>query len=371
MKATIYISGIIGKETSLVDVIRQFKAHEDPSEVDVVIHSEGGNVEEGDGIYNYLKTLDLTIPVTTITDKAYSIAAKIFTAGRTRIVEDAENAIMIHFAWGKAEGNADKFEAVAETLRELEEEFATFYSEFLNIDKETVEGLLDNNTFLSGAEAVDFGFATEVKEPSEAVALSTIKQLNLKGDKMTKIKKSKGQVLLAAMAAFVGIEDNEINALMLQDSNGTEINFPDLEDDATPKEGDKAEIDGSAIEDGEYIIPSMEDATVVFVGGAVTEIKPKEVEDAKETDEEIEAKKKLAKEEEEEEEAIEAMLLKVENKIEAKYKKQTEAIQAELESVKKLLGSKDFSPEARENNKNKNKVEGNSLSGIFRNAKKN
>jgi len=91
MKATIYISGKIGKETTLVDVIRQFKSFEDPTEVEAYIHSEGGNVEEGDGIYNYLKGIDKEIPVTTITDKAYSIAAKIFAAGRERIVEDVES----------------------------------------------------------------------------------------------------------------------------------------------------------------------------------------------------------------------------------------------------------------------------------------
>lgn len=282
MKATIYISGKIGKETTLVDVIRQFKSFEDPTEVEAYIHSEGGNVEEGDGIYNYLKGIDKEIPVTTITDKAYSIAAKIFAAGRERIVEDVDKALMIHFAWAKVEGNAEKLELVAEALRQLENDFASFYSVFLAVDETTVRSLLDNETFVSGSEAVELGFATKIKVAAEAVAEFNIN--NSKFEKMTEKSKSKnkGQKLLEAMAEFVGIELKtgekvEVTAeLTLQDSNGTEIVFPDLDSGDAPKVGDMATIDGSAIPDGSYIMPSLEEATVVFADGKISEIIPKE-----------------------------------------------------------------------------------------------
>lgn len=290
MKATIYISGKIGKETTLVDVIRQFKSFEDATEVEAVIHSEGGNVEEGEAIYDYLKGLDAEIPVTTSTDKAYSIAAKIFAAGRERIVEDTDKALMIHFAWAKAEGNADKFEAIAEALRELEDEFASFYASFLDIDEDTVRNLLDNETFVSGSEAVELGFATKVKVTAEAVAEFNINN-NSKFEKMTeKSMKKKGLALLQAMAEFVGVELKtgekvEVNAeLTLQDSNGTEIVFPDLDSGDTPKVGDAATIDGSAIPDGSYVMPSLEEATVVFVDGKISEIVPKEDPEEEETE---------------------------------------------------------------------------------------
>lgn len=288
MKATIYISGVIGKETTLTDVIRQFKSYEEPDEIQAVIHSEGGDVEEGDAIYNYLKTLDLEIPVTTVTDKAYSIASKIFAAGRTRVIEDVEGAAMIHFAWAKPKpGKAEYFEALAEELREMENEFTSFYAELLDIDEETARTLLDNDTFLSGEESVEMGLATELKTATKAVAIYK-SEINVKTKKMTKIKKSKGKLLLEAMAAFVGLDDTEVNALVLQDSNGTEIDFADLESDDTPKVGDKATIDGSAIPDGSYIMPSLEEATVVFEDGEITEIIPKETEE-EETEEEVEA----------------------------------------------------------------------------------
>ena len=70
MKAIIFISGIIGEETSLTDVIRQFKSYEEPTEVEAVIHSEGGNVEQGDAIFEFLNGLKKTMPVMTPIIKA-------------------------------------------------------------------------------------------------------------------------------------------------------------------------------------------------------------------------------------------------------------------------------------------------------------
>lgn len=268
MKATIYISGVIGEETSLTDVIRQFKSYEEPTEVEVNIHSEGGNVDEGESIYNYLRNLDL--PVTTITDKAYSIAAQIFMSGDTRIVEDVDKAVMIHFAWAEVQGKAEKLEAVAKELRKIENEFASFYSGLLGIDKDTVKALLDNETFISGSEAVELGFATELKSATKAVAKYESKNLNLKQNKMSKAKTR----LLNAFKALLENDEPEVNALVLQDSNGTEIDFADVAEGENPQVGDAGTIDGEPVPDGEYIMPSLEDATVVFVDGKISEIKP-------------------------------------------------------------------------------------------------
>lgn len=287
MKAIIYISGLIGKETTLVDVIRQYKGYEDPTEVELKIHSEGGDVEEGDKIYNYFDNLKKTIPVNTEATKAYSISAKIFSVGTERVVEDGDKRIMIHFAWGSAKGKAETFEKVAKVLRGLEDEFATYYSEFLSVDEDTVRGLLDTNTFLSAEEAVELGFATEIKEAVKAVA---VYNPNIKEEKMTKMsKKTKFQTFVSAAADMFNItEDVQVNALELQDSSGTTIDFPDVEDGENPVVGSVGNIDGSPVEDGEYIMPSLENKILVFVDGKVSEIKEAVVEE--ETEVEIQAR---------------------------------------------------------------------------------
>lgn len=277
MKAVLNISGKIGVDTTLVDVIRQYKSFEDVTEIEARVSSVGGSVEEGEAIYNYLKGLGAEIPVTTITDKAYSIAAKIFAAGSERIIEDVDKALMIHFPWANVKGDAERLELVAEALREMETEFASFYSAFLGVDESTVRNLLDNETFVSGEEAVELGFATGIKATAEAVAEYKIK--NSKNSKMSE-KKNLGKKLLDAMAAFINGESVEVNAeLTLQDSNGTDIVFPDIDSGDAPKVGDKATLDGAAIPDGSYIMPSLDESTVVFESGAITEIIPKEEEE--------------------------------------------------------------------------------------------
>ena len=285
----IYISGRITKGETLVDVIRQFKSFEDVTEIEAVIDSNGGNKNEGEAVYDYLKNLDAEIPVTTITGKAYSIAAKIFAAGSTRIVEDVDNALMIHFARAKTEGTADELEEIAAELRAIEDEFIEFYSEHLDIDEETVRNLLDNETFVSGKDAVELGFATEVETPVEVIAELNIEKSNI--DKMTKEKKEKGffKKMIADINAYLN-EEEVVAELTLQDSNATDIVFPDLESGAVPVVGDKATIDGAAIPDGSYIMPSLEDATYVFVDGEVSEITPKEEEEEEETDAEKETR---------------------------------------------------------------------------------
>lgn len=285
MKAVLRIDGVIGEDTTLKDVIRQFKSYEEPTSVEVKIHSEGGGVEQGEAIYSYLRGLDL--PITTITGKAYSIAAHVFMAGDVRIVEDVEEAIMIHFAWVDGiSGDADKLEAVVELLRETEDEFAKFYSEAIDIDEDTVRALLSDETYLSGSEAVEMGFATEKKEAIKAVARFDINKFsNLNTFKMSK----KENALIKALRGYL---NPEVKALVLQDSNGEEIDFPNVDAGEKPQVGDTAEVDGAPIADGSYIIPSLDNATYTFEGGAVSEIVEEETEEEAEPTEEAKAKAK-------------------------------------------------------------------------------
>lgn len=266
-KATIYISGVIGNDTTLLDVIRQFKSYDSPEEVEAIINSPGGNVDQGQSIYSYLRNLGL--PITTIAEKAYSIAASIFMAGDTRIVQEGEKVLMAHMPFAdKVSGSSAVLEAYSKQLKEIEKGFIEFYSTYLELDKETIKNLLESEVFLSSKEAVELGFAHKEETPLKAVAFYEPEPEN-ENSKMNIAQ------TLAAIAKKLNIQpEAEIMALVLQDSAGTEINFPDLGEEETPEIGSKAEIDGSPIPDGSYVIPSLDNATVVFEGGAVKEIVP-------------------------------------------------------------------------------------------------
>ena len=262
-KATIFINGVVGEDTTLAGVISQYKEFDEPTSVDVFINSQGGYVEDGESIYNYISNLD--VPVTTIATKAYSIAAQIFMSGSTRLVEDVEKPLMVHLPLIKdLTGNSETLIAAAEQLQDLENKFVDFYSEHLDLEKDTIKDLLKNETFLSADESVSLGFATGKKEALKAVALFEKNQ-----SKNQTMSKKENDSILKRIAMKLGVL--ETVALVLQDANGNDVNFPDLESGETPSKDDKAIIDGSDAE-GEVVMPSGE--TYVFEGGTLTEIKP-------------------------------------------------------------------------------------------------
>src|SRR5690554_1118295 len=103
MTGKIYINGLIGsdereKGVELVDVIAQVRKQPNASSFNVYINSEGGSLNIGFDIYNYLKSLGL--PITTIgTGMVASIATVIFMAGQKRVVTPGTR-FMIHFPMG-------------------------------------------------------------------------------------------------------------------------------------------------------------------------------------------------------------------------------------------------------------------------------
>lgn len=278
MIGKIFITDVIGQDTTLVDVVRQVKSQKEATEFLVVIDSIGGYVDEGFAIFDFLK--NLKVPVHTYAKQAYSIASVIFMAGEKRIVdENGADILMIHLPWAEIfiKGTYDELLDSAEDLRKAEEDLIKFYSANLDIDQDTIKNLLTNETFLSSQEAVDMGLATELK----AVAVAMAKLSNNKEKEEISLMKNfinATNKRLDALAKFVGIKAE----MTLQDGNGTELVFPELESGDTPTVGDKAKVDGKDAE-GDFVM--TDGSTYKFEGGELKEIVPAESEDDSTTDE--------------------------------------------------------------------------------------
>ncbi|MDD3185972.1 MAG: Clp protease ClpP, partial [Anaerostipes sp.] len=110
-KAVVNIfSDIEQTEKSLPGEIRSMNV----KEIHVHINSYGGEVAEGLAVYNALK--DSKAKVITYCDGfAASIASVIFCAGEERVMQES-SLLMIHNAWGFAQGNADEIIDYASTL---------------------------------------------------------------------------------------------------------------------------------------------------------------------------------------------------------------------------------------------------------------
>lgn len=345
MKAVIHIQGVIGKDANLLGVIRQFKSFKKPTEVEVHIDSVGGDVDEGMSIFNYLRGLGL--PVTTKSAKAYSIAASIFMAGDIRLLEEGSNRFMIHMPWGRIEGGSAQLDAASAQLKEIENDFTKFYSTYTSVDESAIRRLLENETFMSAQEAHELGIATGTYSTLKAVAFYTEDNNELNNDTiMTKAEK-----LIKAFGEFLNGKENEVSetiaedievlALIIQDANGDDIEFPELDENANPEQGAKVMKGG---EPANETILMPDGSKIITADGVVTELVEAPVEDEAPVEEEVEAEAEAPAEEVEEEELdilklLEELEKSLMGKVEAQFKVREEALNAEILALKKEIGS--------------------------------
>lgn len=138
------------------------------ADVDVInlyINSYGGEVAEGLAIYNALKRHKAKIH-TFVDGFACSIASVIFMAGDERTMANA-SLIMIHNAWTVAAGNAAELRKQAEDLDTITDASKRAYKERINISDVKLKHLMDNETWISPADAVAMGFATDIVSAGE------------------------------------------------------------------------------------------------------------------------------------------------------------------------------------------------------------
>lgn len=130
----------------------------DANEIVVHINSYGGEVAEGIAIHNSLK--NHKAKVTTVCDGfACSAASVVFMAGDERLMNPA-SLLMIHNAWSCAAGNAAELRKAADDLEVISKTAAEVYKAHVNISEEELQALLDGESWISPAGAVEKGFAT-------------------------------------------------------------------------------------------------------------------------------------------------------------------------------------------------------------------
>lgn len=160
------LSGLLqsSSDQSSYDLANQIAGIPEDYAITVHINSNGGELKEGLGIYNVLKSRT----VTTICEGfAASAGSVIFCAGTTRIMQPA-SLLFIHQASMAAEGNADDFEKASDDLRVITSAAVEAYKESgILIDDEELMAMLRAETWITPEEAVAYGFATQIAEPED------------------------------------------------------------------------------------------------------------------------------------------------------------------------------------------------------------
>lgn len=154
---------------------KELKALGAVDEIEVRINSEGGAVHDARAIYNLLNSHKATKDVY-IDGLAASAASFIAMVGdKITIAESA--FFMIHNARMFAGGTAEDFEAAANFLRTVNRTIADTYVARTGNTADKVKKWMDAETWFTGQEALDAGFAGAIvknKQGEEASARITV-----------------------------------------------------------------------------------------------------------------------------------------------------------------------------------------------------
>ncbi|HCO7575024.1 Clp protease ClpP [Escherichia fergusonii] len=139
------------------------------SAIDLHIHSPGGDVMQGFAIFNTLSRLKAKVDIW-VDGVAASMASMIVCLpGAT--VHMPENAwIMVHKPWGGIAGDSDDMRDYADWLDRNEALMLSAYMNKTGLGQEELEAMLKAETWLSGAEAVEKGFADSLEPELQAAA---------------------------------------------------------------------------------------------------------------------------------------------------------------------------------------------------------
>lgn len=250
--------------------------------IDLLLHCDGGEVNEGWAIVDKLRSTGKKITAT-IEGNCASMATVVLLAASERKAYP-HASLLIHKPYYPEYTlvdayRADELETLAASLREDEQKMLNFYVERTGADRAELETLMGEDKFISMERAKELGFiqtiipaasaSTGGSNSAKAAAWEQQKiTTNNQNSMATKTTKGEDKNVLrkalAALAAALGMETpTAVNYELNTESGDTiTIDKPDGED---PAVGD------SASPDGEHVMPDGK--TIVIEDGKITEIR--------------------------------------------------------------------------------------------------
>ncbi|WP_097455189.1 head maturation protease, ClpP-related [Escherichia coli] len=135
------------------------------ADVTVNINSPGGDMFEGLAIYNLLREYEGRVTVKVL-GLAASAASVIAMAGDD--VQIGRGAfLMIHNCWVYAMGNRHDLAQIAADMEPFDKAMSDIYQARSGLDADTVDAMMDGETYIGGSEAVEKGFADSLLSADE------------------------------------------------------------------------------------------------------------------------------------------------------------------------------------------------------------
>lgn len=239
----------------------------DDNQIEVRLHCDGGSVTEGWAMYDRLRATGKEITCI-VEGNAASMATVILMAAPKERRKAYENAhILVHNPWAvvMTAADADDMQKMANDLKAEQERLVNLYVERCGVDRDTIQSLMDEDKFITAAEAKELGIIGEIIPPISAKVRTTtnpnnMNEVNVKASLLDRMLAKLGFKTLDEAASL------EIKALELSTADGQTLTIE--REEGQPQVGDAANPDG------EWLMP--DGTTIVVENGVITDIKPKE-----------------------------------------------------------------------------------------------
>ena len=268
------------------------------AEGDVVfvnLNTMGGCTVTAFGMYNKIRRFasDNKVKIKTRIDGyCASAGVTLLLAGDER-VGNAYAEPFVHNAWTIMWDGVDKKSAkkLFEDLSKTDNQIAALYADRTSITVEQALELMGADTWLTPEQCMEYGFYTELENvatvPENKEVFNSLRKLrnniNIKNDMAKDTKEAKS--LFAEIRNLASKYLNPAQNKIVLSAAAEELDFYDLDAEATPVIGDKATYEGAPAGDhneGVYLMSSGE--TYKFTGEELTEITPKATEAADPTE---------------------------------------------------------------------------------------
>lgn len=141
---------------------KELKALGDVKEINVRINSTGGDSWDAAAIYNALIRHPATISVDIdgVAASAATYVAMAASPGQLRMAANAD--FMIHRAWAFQVGDRDDMHKMGDRLEDLDQNQLDVYGKRVNISRQKLEEMLDEETWFTAKEAKAVGLVDEI-----------------------------------------------------------------------------------------------------------------------------------------------------------------------------------------------------------------
>ena len=291
----------------------------DDNQIEVRLHCDGGSVTEGWAMYDRLRATGKEITCI-VEGNAASMATVILMAAPKERRKAYENAhILVHNPWAvvMTAADADDMQKMANDLKAEQERLVNLYVERCGVDRDTIQSLMDEDKFITAAEAKELGIIGEIIPPISAKVRTTTNPINMNE---VNVKAS----LLDRMLAKLGFKTLDEAASL--DIKALELSTADGQTLTIEREEGQPQVGDAASPDGEWLMP--DGTTIVVENGVITDIKQKEDAPDANADDDKKGEVDPTTEEDDKDEEMERLRERI-----AELEKENEELRQQLESA--------------------------------------